>query len=129
MRKAAQTYRQKRSAESKPNIGFVKLITRLVCVIGGLSLAACAKEQPETPLLPNVVYGADVRTVRAVQATLQQRHYYGGAIDGYFGQATGDAIERFEIDHFLRVKPVIDRLLLNALEIAASPHSRRLLSD
>ena len=130
MRTTAQTYSQKRSTGSKPNTRFVTLITRLICVIGALSLAACANEQPEPPLLPgNVMWSADPRTVGAVQAALQNRHYYRGAINGYFGQATGDAIQRFQIDHYLRVKPVIDRPLLNALETAAPPHSRRLLSN
>jgi peptidoglycan hydrolase-like protein with peptidoglycan-binding domain len=129
MRTTAQTYPENRSAGPKHNTRLVTLITRLICVIAPLSLVACA-EQPEPPLLPsNVTWSADPRTVRAVQATLQNRHYYAGLIDGYFGQATGDAIERFRIDHGLRVKPVIDRSLLNALETAASPHSRRLLSD
>ena len=130
MRTTAQTNPQNRSTKSKPNTRFVTLITRLICVIGALSLAACANEQPEPPLLPgNVMWSADPRTVRAVQAALQNRHYYRGAINGYFGQATGDAIQRFQIDQGLRVKPVIDRSLLNALETPAPPHSRRLLSN
>jgi peptidoglycan hydrolase-like protein with peptidoglycan-binding domain len=108
----------------------MRLISRLICVIAALSLAACANGQPEPPLLPsNVTWSAEARTTRAVQAALQKRHYYWGTVDGYFGQATGDAIERFQIDNGLRVKPVIDRPLLNALGIAGPPHYRGLLSD
>ena len=95
------------------------LTTLPICIISVVALTSCANEQPETPLLPNVMYSFNVRTIRAVQATLQERHYYRGVVDGYFGQATGDAIERFQIDYGLRVKPVIDRSLLNALHTAS----------
>ena len=96
-------------------------ISRLICIISVLSLTACAQEQSEPPLLPSVMYSPNARTIRAVQATLQNLHYYRGLVDGYFGQATGDAIQRFQVDHGLRVKPVIDRSLLNALKITTSP--------
>jgi len=121
MRTTAQIDAQKRSAGSKPVTHFVTLITRLICMLGALSLAGCANDQPEPPPIPNVMYSADFRTTRAVQATLRKLHYYRGAADGYFGQATGDAIVRFQMDHGLRVKPVITPSLLHALQIAGSP--------
>jgi hypothetical protein len=91
-------------------------IARFTCLIGLLLLNACA-EQPERPLLPNVMYSANPGTVRAVQSALQIRHYYTGATDGFFGQATGDAIQLFQMDNCLQVKPVISRSLLIALGI------------
>jgi len=54
-------------------------------------------------------------TIKAVQSALRQRHYYHDQVDGFFGQAT--AIERFQMDHDLYVKGVIDRQLLLALGI------------
>ena len=51
------------------------------------------------------------------ESSLRQRHYYHGQLDGFFGQATAVAIERFQMDHDLYVKGVIDRQLLLALGI------------
>ena len=93
-------------------------IVRIICLIGILGLGARAENEPELPLLPNVMYTSDASTVRAVQSALQQRHYYRAGIDGFFGQATGDAIQRFQMDHGLQVKPVISESLLSALGIA-----------
>jgi peptidoglycan hydrolase-like protein with peptidoglycan-binding domain len=53
-----------------------------------------------------------------VQSALRQRHYYHEQVDGFFGQATAVAIERFQMDRDLYVKGVIDRQLLLALGIA-----------
>jgi peptidoglycan hydrolase-like protein with peptidoglycan-binding domain len=95
-------------------------IVRLICLIGILSLGAYA-EQPEPPLLPSVMYTSDASTVKAVQLALRKRDYYTGAADGFLGQGTGDAIQRFQMDHGLQVKPVISRSLLIALGIANRP--------
>jgi hypothetical protein len=97
------------------------ILIRLIWVIGVLSLGACTAEQPEPPLLTNVWYPADASTVKSVQIALRKRHYYQGAADGFLGQETGAAIERFQMDHGLRVKPVIDRPLLVALGIVNGP--------
>jgi peptidoglycan hydrolase-like protein with peptidoglycan-binding domain len=58
---------------------------------------------------------SDTATIRAVQSALRRRHYYHGQVDGFFGQATAVAIERFQMNHDLYVKGVIDRQLLDAL--------------
>ena len=66
------------------------------------------------------MYSTDSGTVRAVQNALRKRHYYAVEVDGFEGQATGDAIQRFQIAHGLRVRPVIDPSLLRALGIGSS---------
>jgi len=101
----------------------IAIAIRRICLVGALALEACSAEKPEPPLLPDVMYTNDARTVRAVQSALRQRHYYTAEVDGFFGQATGDAIQRFEMDHGLRVKPVISRSLLTALGMANNPRS------
>jgi peptidoglycan hydrolase-like protein with peptidoglycan-binding domain len=97
------------------------ILIRLICVIGVLSLGASVAEQPEPPLLTNVSYPADASIVKSVQIALRKRHYYQGQSTGFLGQRTGAAIERFQMDHGLRVKPVIDRPLLIALGIVNGP--------
>jgi peptidoglycan hydrolase-like protein with peptidoglycan-binding domain len=57
--------------------------------------------------------------VREVQIALRDRGYYAGVVDGYLGQDTGYGIQRFQIDHDLRVKPTIDRPLLVSLGIVS----------
>jgi len=94
---------------------------RLICVIGVLSLGACTACQPEPPLLTNVWYPTDESIVTSVQIALRKRHYYQGVVDGFFGEGTGIAIERFQMDHCLRVRPVINRPLLIALGIVNGP--------
>jgi len=101
--------------ENKANMAILVLG---ICLVAAFALGACTAETPEAPLLPNVMYTSDASTVRAVQSALQQRHYYRAGIDGFFGQATGDAIQRFQMDHGLQVKPVISESLLSALGIA-----------
>jgi peptidoglycan hydrolase-like protein with peptidoglycan-binding domain len=55
--------------------------------------------------------------VKQVQRALRQRGYYPHAIDGFLGQDTGEAIQRFEVDHCLRTAPLVTRQLLIALGI------------
>jgi peptidoglycan hydrolase-like protein with peptidoglycan-binding domain len=95
------------------------IVIRLICLVGTLSLGACNCCQPEPPLLTRVMYSADASTIRAVQIALRRRQYYTGATDGFLGYATGNAIQRFQMDHCLRVKAVIDRPLLIALGLAS----------
>jgi len=97
------------------------IVIRLICVIGVLSLGACTAEHSEPPLLTNAWYPSDPSIVTSVQIALRERHYYQGAVDGFLGGKTGLAIERFQMDHGLRVKPVIDRPLLIALGIEKGP--------
>jgi peptidoglycan hydrolase-like protein with peptidoglycan-binding domain len=92
---------------------------RTICLIGILLVGGCETNQPQgTPPPANVPSTSDTATVRAVQSALRQRHYYHEQVDGFFGQATAVAIERFQMDRDLYVKGVIDRQLLLALGIA-----------
>jgi peptidoglycan hydrolase-like protein with peptidoglycan-binding domain len=92
---------------------------RTICLIGILLVAACKTNEPQgTPPPANVLSTSDAATVRAVQSALRQRHYYHEQVDGFFGQATAIAIERFQMDRDLYVKGVIDRQLLLALGIS-----------
>ena len=82
-------------------------------------VGACKTNEPQgTPPPANVLSTSDAATVRAVQSALRQRHYYHEQVDGFFGQATAIAIERFQMDRDLYVKGVIDRQLLLALGIS-----------
>ena len=91
---------------------------RTICLIGILLLGACKTNEPQgTPPPANVLWTTDTATIMAVQSALRQRHYYHEQVDGFFGQATAIAIERFQMDHDLYVKGVIDRQLLLALGI------------
>jgi peptidoglycan hydrolase-like protein with peptidoglycan-binding domain len=90
--------------------------TRTICLIGILLLGACKTNEPQgTPAPANVMSTSETATIRAVQSALRRRHYYHGQVDGFFGQATAVAIERFQMNHDLYVKGVIDRQLLDAL--------------
>ena len=55
--------------------------------------------------------------VKQVQLALRQRGYYADGIDGFMGQYTAEAIQRFEVDHCLRTAPLITRRLLVSLGI------------
>ncbi|MBV8099691.1 MAG: peptidoglycan-binding protein [Verrucomicrobia bacterium] len=95
----------------------IMLVTRVLCLIGMLGLGTLNAAQSETVPPPNVMHTFDSRTVRAVQSALRQRHYYSEQVDGFFGTATGRAIQRFQIDHGLPAIPVINGSLLVALGI------------
>lgn len=92
-------------------------IPRLIFLLGtAFSLGACTSEQLSPPL-PQSMYQNNPRNIRKVQIALRDRGDYAGFVDGYLGQYTGDGIQRFEVEHCLRVKPVIDRSLLVSLGI------------
>jgi Putative peptidoglycan binding domain. len=57
--------------------------------------------------------------VKEVQIALRNRGYYAGVVDGWLGQDTGFGIQRFQVDHGLRVKPTIERPLLLSLGIVS----------
>ena len=82
-----------------------------------LSAGTLSPNQLEAAPPANMMYTSDSRTVRAVQHALRQCHYYSGDVDGWFGLATGIAIQRFQVDHGVSVKGIIDRPLLLALGI------------
>ena len=80
-------------------------------------LGACTNEQVPAPL-PQAMYQDNPRNTRKVQIALRDRGDYAGYVDGYLGQYTGDGIQRFQVEHCQRVKPIIDRSLLVSLGIA-----------
>jgi hypothetical protein len=93
-------------------------IPGLIFLLGAaFSLGACTTDQLPPPL-PQSMYQNNPGNIRKVQIALRDRGDYDGFVDGYLGQYTGDGIQRFEVEHCLRVKPVIDRSLLVALGIA-----------
>jgi hypothetical protein len=65
----------------------------------------------------SAVYPLNPAIVRRVQIALRNRGYYHGLVDGYLGESTGIAIQRFQIDHCIRVIPLLDPSLLVSLGI------------
>jgi peptidoglycan hydrolase-like protein with peptidoglycan-binding domain len=93
-------------------------ILRPLFLLGAaFSLGACTSQQVP-PLLPHTMFNSSSQTVREVQIALRNRGYYAGVVDGWLGQYTGDGIQRFQVDHCQRAKPIINRPLRVALGIA-----------
>jgi hypothetical protein len=100
-------------------------ISRLVILIGvAVSLGACSNEQIPPPV-SHAMYSPSPAIVRKVQIALRYRGYYAGFADGFLGQDTQIGIQRFQVDHYLRVTPVIDRSLLVSLRIPSHSYNRR----
>lgn len=90
----------------------------LLLISAAISLAVCTKGQVP-PTEQSVAYHANPPLVRKVQIALRNRGYYHGLVDGNLGQATGVAIQMFQIDHCpIRVIPLLDPSLLISLGIA-----------
>jgi hypothetical protein len=89
----------------------------LLLISAAISLAVCAKGQVP-PTEQSVTYHANPPLVRKVQIALRNRGYYHGLVDGNLGQATGVAIQMFQIDHSIRVIPLLPPSLLISLGIA-----------
>jgi len=66
----------------------------------------------------STAYPLNPAIVRRVQIALRNRGYYHGLVDGYLGEETGIAIQRFQIDHRIRVIPLLDPSLLVSLGIS-----------
>lgn len=93
-------------------------IPRLIVLIEvALCLGACSNEQVP-PRKSQSAYPDNPAIVRKVQIALRHRGYYADAVDGYVGESTAIGIQRFQVDHCQRVRPVIDRTLLVSLGIA-----------
>jgi peptidoglycan hydrolase-like protein with peptidoglycan-binding domain len=90
---------------------------RILLIGVACSLAVCTEGQV-SPTEQSVAYHANAPIVRKVQIALRNRGYYHGLVDGYLGEDTGIAIQRFQIDHLKRVIPLLDPSLLVALGIA-----------
>jgi hypothetical protein len=88
---------------------------RYLLLIGvAISLAVCTEGQ----MPPAAAYNFNPVIVRKVQIALRNRGYYHGLEDGLLGYATGNAIVLYQIDHHIRVIPLLDPSLLISLGIA-----------
>jgi len=72
------------------------MVRIIICLIGIVLFGACSANDPQGALPTNMMSTTDTATIRAVQSALRQRHYYHGQVDGFFGQATAVAFERFQ---------------------------------
>jgi peptidoglycan hydrolase-like protein with peptidoglycan-binding domain len=84
-----------------------------------ISLAACSDAQIVSTD-GAVSYHSNPALVRKVQIALRNRGYYHDLVDGYLGESTGIAIQRFQIDHSVRVIPLLDPSLLVSLGIQSN---------
>ena len=94
-------------------------ILRPLFLLGAAACLGACTSQQVPPLLPHTMFNSSSQTVREVQIALRDRGYYAGVVDGYLGQDTGDGIQRFQVDHCQRAKPIINRLLLVSLGITS----------
>jgi peptidoglycan hydrolase-like protein with peptidoglycan-binding domain len=91
---------------------------RNLLLIGAAIFLAVSTEGQAPATERSIVYHANPVLVRKVQIALRNRGYYHGLVDGYLGQGTGIAIQRFQIDRSIRVIPILDPSLLISLGIA-----------
>jgi hypothetical protein len=76
-------------------------------------------EQPEYATnSPAVLLSQRDPVVKRLQIELRRLGYCTGAIDGFMGQDTQNAIELYGVDHGHRTAPVITRWLLTSLGIS-----------
>lgn len=99
-----------------PVVPFFRAI--LLSLTVAVSLSA-ARADP-IPIQESTTYSYNPTIVRKVQIALRNRGYSAGALDGYLGQATGNAIEKFQVDHHRKAVPLVDRTLLVSLGIASN---------
>jgi peptidoglycan hydrolase-like protein with peptidoglycan-binding domain len=86
--------------------------TYFLLILVAISLAVRAEGQ-----IP-AAYNFNRLIVRKVQIALRDRGCYHGLEDGFLGEATGNAIQLYQIDHGIRVIPLLDPSLLISLGIA-----------
>jgi hypothetical protein len=91
---------------------------RKLLLIGAAISLAVSTEGQVPPTERSVAYHDNPVIVRKVQIALRNRGYYHRLVDGYLGEDTGIAIQMFQIDHCIRVIPLLDPSLLIALGIA-----------
>jgi peptidoglycan hydrolase-like protein with peptidoglycan-binding domain len=101
-------------------------VRRFAAVATLVGLAACSNNQNIGAFKPlDTPYSSNSSIVRAVQIALREQGYYAGYVTGFMGQSTAFGIQRFQIEHCQRVKPIIDDELLQQLGI--EPRSRQLI--
>jgi Putative peptidoglycan binding domain len=91
---------------------------RNLLLIGAAIFLAVGTEGQVPATERSIVYHDNPVIVRKVQIALRNRGYYHGLVDGYLGLGTGNAIQRFQVDHSIRAIPLLDPSLLIALGIA-----------
>jgi Putative peptidoglycan binding domain len=94
-----------------------KLLRRIILIGAVVCLGACS-DQPVAPAKSITILAANDALVRKVQIALRKHGYYTGVTDGFLGQNTAFAIQRFQVDHDQIARPFIDRALLVSLGIA-----------
>ena len=94
-----------------------KLVFPVVTIFCAIFLNVMAAASPSAGSEQQAAYSHNRTIVRKVQIALRNRGYYAGALDGYLGQATGNSIERFQIDHSQKEILLADRTLLVSLGI------------
>ena len=96
-----------------------KLVFPVVTIFCAIFLNITAAASPSADSEQQAAYSHNRTIIRKVQIALRNRGYYAGVLDGYLGQATGNSIERFQIDHSQKAIPLVDRTLLVSLAIAS----------
>jgi peptidoglycan hydrolase-like protein with peptidoglycan-binding domain len=94
----------------------------IVLALANIPVASRARnlyaEQSEyTETSPAVLLSTRASVVRQVQRALRQRGYYAGTIDGFMGEGTQIAIQKFDVDHCYPARPLVTRRLLVSLGI------------
>jgi hypothetical protein len=85
----------------------------------GAAISLAVSTEGHVPLTEHsIAYHDNPVIVRKVQIALRNRGYYHENADGYLGEATGIAIQMYQIDHCIRVIPLLDPSLLISLGIA-----------
>lgn len=84
-----------------------------------VAVSLSAGSEAPVPINQSAAYSFNPAIVRKVQIVLRNRGYYAADLNGYLGQATGNAIQRFQIDHRQKVIPLVDRTLLVSLGITS----------
>jgi peptidoglycan hydrolase-like protein with peptidoglycan-binding domain len=82
-------------------------------VIGAtVALGANTTSVREAQLSAQVGHYNTPANIRAVQQALRDRGYYHGVLDGHIGPDTANAIQLFQVNHDLKVRPLVSRELL-----------------
>jgi peptidoglycan hydrolase-like protein with peptidoglycan-binding domain len=85
----------------------------IFCVIGAtVALGASTESVREARISSEISAYNTPGTIRTVQRALRDRGYYQGYLDGHIGPDTAKAIELFQLNHCLKVSPLVNRELL-----------------
>jgi|SRR5580700_4113031 hypothetical protein len=116
---AHRTFPHFQSAALSGAVSFRKIRRlQLIVLVGVVAFLGTFTEGQLAATERSAVYPLNPAIVRRVQIALRNRGYYHGLVDGYLGEETGIAIQRFQIDHCIRVIPLLDPSLLVSLGIS-----------